>query len=140
MIQHPFNSTIEQSQIAEKIRDREIRGIRSTNIIQCYSDRENKDKIHKIKYLNDITLDLERCGPAGLLHIAILSNIIERPIKIWNSNGTLNKIIGRRKTGHSIDIEYHVTDSEEIGNLSVYDYPILFIAKTAYYIYKFYQT
>lgn len=128
MTQHPFNSTIEQSQIAQKIRDRETREIRSTNIIQCYSDRKNKDtqndqitRIHKIKYINDIIQDLERYGPAGLIHIVILSNIIERPIKIWNSNGTLNKIIGKRKTGHSIDIEYHATDSEDIGNLSEYE-------------------
>ncbi|XP_077279443.1 uncharacterized protein LOC143906933 [Temnothorax americanus] len=112
MTQRPFNSTIEQSQMAEakKIRDREMRGIRSTNFIQCYFDRKNKGRIQKIKYINDIIEDLERYGPAGLIHIAVLSSIIERPIKIWNANGSLNKIIGRRKTGHHVDIEYHATE------------------------------
>ncbi|XP_071648337.1 uncharacterized protein [Temnothorax longispinosus] len=112
MTQRPFNSTIEQSQMAEaqKIRDREMRGIRSTNFIQCYSDRKNKDRIQKINYINDIIQDLERYGPAGLIHVAVLSSIIERPIKIWNVNGSLNKIIGRRKTGHHVDIEYHATE------------------------------
>ncbi|XP_071565770.1 uncharacterized protein [Temnothorax nylanderi] len=112
MTQRPFNSTIE-SQMAEaqKIRDREMRGIRSINFIQCYSDRKNKDRIQKInKYINDIIQDLERYGPAGLIHVAVLSSIIERPIKIWNANGSLNKIIGRRKTGHHVDIEYHATE------------------------------
>ncbi|XP_036142957.1 uncharacterized protein LOC105837004 [Monomorium pharaonis] len=84
--------------------------------INNYSNYKNKDKIHKIKYIDDMIQDLENYGPAGLIHIAILSNILERPIKIWNTNGSLNKIIGRKKPGQSIDIEYHANDSEQIGH------------------------
>jgi len=91
----------------------------STNLIQCHSDHKNKDKIHKIKYVNDIIQDLEHYGPAGLIHIVVLSSIIKRPIKIWNANGSLNKIIGKRKMGHPVDIEYHAIDSEEVGKLLI---------------------
>ncbi|KMQ97246.1 preprotein translocase subunit-like protein [Lasius niger] len=98
---------------AQKIRDREIRGIRSSN---RYSNRVNKDRIDSIKFAEDIIQDLERHGPAGLIHIGVLSNIIGKPIRIWNVDGSLNKIIGKRKTGRSIDVEYHTTDLEQIGH------------------------
>lgn len=68
-----------------------------------------------IKCAEDIILDLERHGPAGLIHVNVLSNIIEKPIQIWNANGSLNRIIGKGRRGCSIDVEYHATDSEQIG-------------------------
>ncbi|XP_018395700.1 PREDICTED: uncharacterized protein LOC108774161 isoform X1 [Cyphomyrmex costatus] len=74
------------------------------------------DRIYKIKYIKDIIQDLESYGPAGLIHIAFLSNIIQRPIRIWNANGNLNKIIGKKKTGQPVDIEYHAINLEEIGH------------------------
>ncbi|XP_070172086.1 uncharacterized protein [Polyergus mexicanus] len=97
---------------AQKICDREVRGIRSSN---CYFNRINKDKIDRIKRAEDIIQDLECHGPAGLIHISVLSNIIGKPIQIWNPNGSLNRIIGNGKTGRPIDIEYHTTDSEQIA-------------------------
>ncbi|XP_036151100.1 uncharacterized protein LOC118648795 isoform X2 [Monomorium pharaonis] len=72
--------------------------------------------MHKIKYVKDIIQDLENYGPASLIHIAILSNILKRRINIWNANGNSNKIIGRKKLGPSIDIEYHANNSEQIGH------------------------
>ncbi|XP_011866867.1 PREDICTED: uncharacterized protein LOC105561471 [Vollenhovia emeryi] len=97
----------------QKICTKKMHGIQSINLIQCYSAiRKNKGEIYKVKYINDIIQDLEHYGPAGLIHIAVLSSIIKRPIKIWNVNGSLNKIIGKRKTGHPVDIEFHATDSE----------------------------
>ncbi|KAM0728122.1 hypothetical protein ACS0PU_005591 [Formica fusca] len=98
---------------AQKICDREMHGIRSSN---CYFNRINKDKIDRIKRAKDIIQDLECHGPAGLIHICVLSNIIGKPIQIWNPNGSLNRIIGNGKTGRPIDIEYHVIDSEQIGH------------------------
>ncbi|XP_025261697.1 uncharacterized protein LOC112637070 [Camponotus floridanus] len=71
----------------------------------------------KIKRAADIIQDLERHGPAGLIHIDVLSNIIEKPIQIWNANGSLNRIIGKGRRGQSIDIEYHAADSGQIGQL-----------------------
>lgn len=102
---------------AQKICDKEMHGIRSIRFIQCCFDRKNRDRIHKIKYVNDIIQDLEHYGPAGLIHIVILSCIIEKPIKIWNANGNLNKIIGRKKSGYPIDVEYHA--NEGIGKLLI---------------------
>jgi len=101
---------------AQKMCDREMHGISSTN---DYLNYKNKDKIHKIKYVKDIIQDLKHYGPAGLIHIIILSNIIQRPIKIWNANGNLNKIIGKRKMRHPVNIEYHVFDSEGIGKFLI---------------------
>ncbi|KAL6424430.1 hypothetical protein ACFW04_009893 [Cataglyphis niger] len=98
---------------AQKICHKEMRGFRSSN---CYSNRINKDKIDRIKRAEDIIQDLERHGPAGLIHICVLSNIIGKPIQIWNPNGSLNRIIGKEKTGHPIDIEYHAINSEQIGH------------------------
>lgn len=109
---HPFNPTFEKMAKAQKICDKEMRGIRSSN---CYSSRINKDKIDRIKRAEDIIQDLERHGPAGLIHIGVLSNIIGKPIQIWNPNGSLNRIIGKGKTGRPIDIEYHAINSEQIG-------------------------
>ncbi|XP_036144077.1 uncharacterized protein LOC118646004 [Monomorium pharaonis] len=87
-----------------------------TQLINDYRNYKNKDKMHKIKYVKDIIQDLENYGPASLIHIAILSNILKRRINIWNANGNLNKIIGRKKLGPSIDIEYHANNSEQIGH------------------------
>lgn len=109
---HPFNPTFKKMAKAQKICHKEMRGFRSSN---CYSNRINKDKIDRIKRAEDIIQDLERHGPAGLIHIGVLSNIIGKPIQIWNPNGSLNRIIGKRKTGHPIDIEYHAINSEQIG-------------------------
>ncbi|XP_036144488.1 uncharacterized protein LOC118646208 [Monomorium pharaonis] len=85
-------------------------------LINDYRNYKNKDKMHKIKYVKDIIQDLENYGPASLIHIAILSNILKRRINIWNANGNLNKMIGRKKLGPSIDIEYHANNSEQIGH------------------------
>ncbi|XP_036145083.1 uncharacterized protein LOC118646404 [Monomorium pharaonis] len=85
-------------------------------LINDYRNYKNKDKMYKIKYVNNIIQDLENYGPASLIHIAILSNILKRRINIWNANGNLNKIIGRKKLGPSIDIEYHANNSEQIGH------------------------
>lgn len=106
---------------AQKIRDREMRGIRSSN---RYSNRVNKDRIDSIKFAEDIIQDLERHGPAGLIHIGVLSNIIGKPIRIWNVDGSLNKIIGKRKTGRPIDVEYHATDLEQIGQFLAKEFRI----------------
>lgn len=80
-----------------------------------YKNYKTIDRIHKIEYIKGVIQDLENYGPAGLIHIAILSDIIQRSIKIWNANGSLNKIIGKRKTGHPIDIEYQAISSKGIG-------------------------
>ncbi|XP_036144430.1 uncharacterized protein LOC118646179 [Monomorium pharaonis] len=85
-------------------------------LINDYRNYKNKNKMHKIKYVKDIIQDLENYGPASLIHIAILSNILKKRINIWNANGNLNKIIGRKKLGPSIDIEYHANNSEQIGH------------------------
>lgn len=82
-----------------------------------YFNRTNKDKINKIKRVEDIIQDLERYGPASLIHIFMLSDIIGKCIKIWYGN--FNSIIGREKTGQLIDIEYHATNSEQIGQFLV---------------------
>ncbi|XP_036144512.1 uncharacterized protein LOC118646216 [Monomorium pharaonis] len=87
-----------------------------TQLISNHPNYKNKDKMHKIKYVKDIIQDLENYGPASLIHIAILSNILKRPINVWNANGSLYKIIGRKKLGQSIDIEYHANNSEQIGH------------------------
>lgn len=91
----------------------EMCGIRSSN---RYCNRINKDQIDKIKCAKNIIQDLEHHGPGGLIHISVLSNIIGKPIHIWNADGSLNRIIGKKKTGRPIDIEYHATESKQIGH------------------------
>lgn len=92
---------------AQKIRDRKMREIRS-----------NEGKIRRIKCVREIIRDLERHGPAGLIHVIVLSDIIKKPITIWNADGTLNRIISNRKEySHPIHIEYH-PNSELIGQFS----------------------
>ncbi|XP_036148762.1 uncharacterized protein LOC118647623 [Monomorium pharaonis] len=90
-------------------------------LISNYPNYKNQKKMHKIKYVKDIIQDLENYGPASLIHIAILSNIIKRPINIWNANGSLNKTIGKQKLGQSVDIEYHANNSEQIGHWTLRD-------------------
>lgn len=56
--------------MTEKIRDREMRGIQSIACTHnCYLNHKNKDRIQKIKYVNDIIQNLEYHGPADLIHI-----------------------------------------------------------------------
>ncbi|XP_036148760.1 uncharacterized protein LOC118647621 [Monomorium pharaonis] len=90
-------------------------------LISNYRNYKKQNKMHKIKYVKDIIQDLENYGPASLIHIAILSNIIKRPINIWNANGSLNKTIGKQKLGQSVDIEYHANSSEQIGHWTLRD-------------------
>ncbi|XP_036148763.1 uncharacterized protein LOC118647624 [Monomorium pharaonis] len=90
-------------------------------LISNYRNYKNQNKMHKIKYVKDIIQDLENYGPASLIHIAILSNIIKRPINIWNANGSLNKTIGKQKLGQSVDIEYHANSSEQFGHWTLRD-------------------
>ncbi|XP_029174655.1 uncharacterized protein LOC114943227 [Nylanderia fulva] len=110
------NPTLEKSEMAEaqKFRDKKMRKIRTSN---GYSNQINQDRIDRIKCMEDIIQDLECHGPAGLIHICVLSDIIGKPIRVWNADGSLNSIIGKRKTGEPIDVEYHKTDSEQIGQL-----------------------
>lgn len=89
-----------------------MREIRSFNSM-------DKNRIHGIKFAKSIIQDLENYGPAGLLHIAILSNIIGKNIKIWNADCSLNRIIGKEKVDDTIEVEYHPTSLEHIGQLTV---------------------
>ncbi|XP_067212779.1 uncharacterized protein [Linepithema humile] len=94
---------------AQKIRDRQMREIRS---FIC----TNKNRIRRIKFAKNIIQDLENYGPAGILHMAVLSNIIRKNIKIWNPNGSLNRIIGKEKVDDTVEVEYHATNLEHIGH------------------------
>lgn len=62
-----------------------------------------------------IIKDLERHGPASIIHLIILSTKIERPIYVWNNDGTLYTVVGKEKTGNPVNVEYHTTDPEQIG-------------------------
>ncbi|XP_032669511.1 uncharacterized protein LOC116843298 [Odontomachus brunneus] len=94
---------------AQNIRDRKMRRMRS-------SSWANEDYIRRTKRAKSIIEDLEHHGPAGLIHIAVLSNIIGKSIKIWNADSSLNSIIGKEKIGPSINIEYHANDLGGIGH------------------------
>lgn len=72
----------------------------------CVSEEQSRG----IKYVKDVIQDLENYGPAGLIHIMVLSYILERPILIWNCDGSFNRIIGKEKKGCPINIEYHPAD------------------------------
>lgn len=102
--------TLEESQMdeAQKIRDRKMREVRSSN-------RTHKDNINRIERAKSIIEDLEHYGPAGLIHIVMLSNIIGKPIKIWNVNSSINNIVGKEKIGPAINIEYHANGLRGIG-------------------------
>jgi len=47
-----------------------------------YKNYKIISRIHKIEYIKGIIQDLKNCSPGGLIHIIILSDIIQRPIKI----------------------------------------------------------
>ncbi|RLU20615.1 hypothetical protein DMN91_007228 [Ooceraea biroi] len=107
-----------------------MHGIRSPSRNFCCA---NEERTRGIKCVRNIIQDLERYGSAGLLHITILSDIIGKPIKIWNYDGSLNRIVGKEKKGRPIDVEYHPIDSKhtQIGDNSIqlyqfYYYPISF--------------
>ncbi|XP_026827171.1 uncharacterized protein LOC113562316 [Ooceraea biroi] len=98
-----------------QIRDKTMHGIRSPSRNFCCA---NEERTRGIKCVRNIIQDLERYGSAGLLHITILSDIIGKPIKIWNYDGSLNRIVGKEKKGRPIDVEYHPIDSKhtQIGH------------------------
>ncbi|XP_020290821.1 uncharacterized protein LOC109858196 isoform X2 [Pseudomyrmex gracilis] len=60
--------------------------------------------------------DLEHHGPASIIHLIVLSAKIERPIYVWNNDGTLYTVVGKEKTGNPVDVEYHTTDPEQTGH------------------------
>lgn len=97
---------------AQKIRDRQMRKIRSVNCT-------NENRIREIiKFAKSIIRDLENYGPAGVLHMPILSNIIRKNIKILNPNGKINRIIGNEKADDTVEVEYHPY-SKYIGQLTI---------------------
>lgn len=93
----------------QKSRDRRIRSVNRNN------NPYRSDRIRRIKCVRDIIQDLECHGPAGLIHIDSLSDIIGKPIRIWDADGSLSRIIGEGEIEQAIDIEYHVTQSGSIG-------------------------
>lgn len=72
----------------------------------------NEEQSRRIKYVKDVIQDLENYGPGGLIHIMVLSYILERPIQIWNCDGSFNTIIGKKKKECPINVEYHPADLE----------------------------
>lgn len=105
-----FSQTLEKLKMdkAQNIRDRKMRRIRSFNWA-------NEDDIHRAERAKSVIEDLEHHGPAGLIHIAVLSNIIGKSIKIWNADSSLSSIIGKERIGPAINIEYHANDLGGIG-------------------------
>lgn len=105
-----FSYIFEKSQMDEnqKIRDRKMRSF----------NRLNKDYIRK-KSVKHIIKDLENHGPAGLIHIVIISDLIGRPIKIWNADQNFKFVIGKQKIGPPINVEYQASPSDGIGQFVV---------------------
>ncbi|XP_014481751.1 PREDICTED: uncharacterized protein LOC106748068 [Dinoponera quadriceps] len=95
----------------QKIRDRKMRGMRSSNRTEDGNSRTERAK--------NIIEDLERHGPAGLIHIAVLSNIIGKSIKIHNADKSSDSIIGKETTGPMIIVEYHANNLEGTGGFRI---------------------
>lgn len=101
IVDSAFSYTFEKSKMdkSQKSRDRKMR-------------RLSNSRTERVKC---IIKDLEHHGPAGLIHISVLSNIIGKSIKIWNADNSLKRIIGKERTGPTINIEYHTNDLGGIG-------------------------
>ncbi|CAM4982218.1 unnamed protein product [Rotaria socialis] len=51
--------------------------------------------------------DIKNDGEAGLPHLGSLSDAVGRPIKVYNKKGELMRIIGKKKGGVPVEIQYH---------------------------------
>lgn len=60
--------------------------------------------------------NLENQGPAGLLNLPGLSDILDRPIRVWLSTGRLHSVINAEKDGRPIDVEYHRCGATDTGH------------------------
>ncbi|EFN81908.1 uncharacterized protein LOC105185607 [Harpegnathos saltator] len=94
---------------AQEMSDSKIRKIRLTS-------RTGENEIRKIERAKNMIEDLEHYGPASLIHVPVLSNIIGKSIKIWNTDSSMNSIIGNKKIGSAINIEYHANRLGGIGH------------------------
>lgn len=66
-----------------------------------------KNHIEENVLVNDIIKNLENNGPISLVHSSTISELIKRPIKIYD-NGKLFIVIGKKFFGKiPVDAEYH---------------------------------
>ncbi|XP_076663569.1 uncharacterized protein LOC143366391 [Andrena cerasifolii] len=70
----------------------------------------------KIKFAKCLVDDLKNYGPAGLLHMEAVSNVIGRPIKIWKSDGRVYRTVNNGRSNENVNVQYHQRRPESIGH------------------------
>ncbi|KAG7208508.1 hypothetical protein KM043_014731 [Ampulex compressa] len=93
-------------------RDRSLRDKRR----RIKDDVDPEDRFRRINLAKDFIDDLKHNGPANLLHVAALSSILQKPIRVWQSSGNLHRVIGDFAQDHILDVEYHEPKSSSIGH------------------------
>lgn len=84
------------------------------SIPSCTSSFDGIVDSDALKNAEDVIADLEKNGPAGLVHLSSLSAAIGKPIRVWTSGSLDSKKVGRTKTGEAVEIEYHEPDAGQV--------------------------
>ncbi|XP_031843528.2 uncharacterized protein LOC116431789 [Nomia melanderi] len=67
-------------------------------------------QLWKMRFAKFLINDLKNYGPAGLIHMEALSNVIGKPIRIWRSSHCFYKTINGKhvdKKAMPVDVEFH---------------------------------
>ncbi|XP_076163928.1 uncharacterized protein LOC143144932 [Ptiloglossa arizonensis] len=82
-----------------------------------------KRQLWKLELAQWLINDLKNNGPAGLIHMEALSNVIGKPIQIWRSVGRFYKTINsgeRNMNESSVNVEFHEQEPKCIGHWTLY--------------------
>lgn len=98
----------------QRYRDRAVRPKRAKSRVG-YAAIKNRQLL-KIKFAKYLIEDLKNYGPAGLLHMEAVSNVIGRPIQIWKSDGRVYQTINNDRSNENVNVQYHQRRPESIGH------------------------
>lgn len=115
-------NSIDNNDIMEeqKKRDRDLRETRRKS--KAKYEKIKTIELCKIKLAKYLINDLKNYGPANLIHMDAISNVIGRPIQIWKSRGRFYRTINGTKEDsiqRPVDVEYHDQSPNHIGHFTL---------------------
>lgn len=91
---------------------------------RAYSKNKNKLKPalsnEEEKKVDKIIDNLNKGGPAGLIHLGAISAVTDRPIEVYDEKGRHKYTIGDNKKSKPIQIQYHAPeDGSDVGHFTL---------------------
>ncbi|KAK0159711.1 hypothetical protein PV327_010798 [Microctonus hyperodae] len=90
-----------------------VSSVASIPSVNSDNDRKSVDS-DALKLAEHEIEKLKNQGPAGIVHLSLLSRVVNRKINVWTSSMNLCHEVGKEGSGESLNVQYHSSPDDSI--------------------------